>query len=119
MPSFTVKVPNGDEGEDLGAYEADYLPRVGDSFALFHPRLTGDGEHPFVGVVTAVWWEAFSKDHKYASNENKNVADATVWLAEESGAVTLYCDCTPEGREKWKVEADGRCENCGHIRGKP
>jgi hypothetical protein len=116
MPSFTVKVPNGDEGEDLGAFESDYLPRVGDSFALFHPRLTGNGNDPFIGVVTAVWWEAFAKGHKYASDDSKSVAEATVWLAEEAGAVTLYCDCSPKEREIFAVDASGQCDNCGHMR---
>jgi hypothetical protein len=116
MPSFTVKVPNGDEGEDLGAFESDYLPRVGDSFMLFHPRLTGESNHPFEGVVTAVWWEAYGKDHKYASDDSKSVATATVWLAEEGGAVTIYCDCSPQQRERFGIGDDNDCENCGHTR---
>jgi len=54
MPKFTVMVNDDDEGEDLGEYEADYLPRVGDGFALWHPRVCKDKDAPFLGVVEAV-----------------------------------------------------------------
>jgi hypothetical protein len=47
---MSEEVPNGDDGEDLGLYEADYLPRVGDKFFLFDPRLTGGGDQPFEAV---------------------------------------------------------------------
>jgi hypothetical protein len=116
MPSFVVMVPNGGDGEHLGEYEADYLPRVGDKFLLFHPMLTGSSDEPFEGEVAAVYWQAFFKDHKYATDTAKNVAEATVWLAEYGGAPKLWCDCTPEERQRWKLDERGLCENCGHER---
>lgn len=115
MPSFTVKVPNGDEGEDLGTFESDYLPRVGDDFLLYHPRVTGGSQYPLEAQVSSVVFEAYSKDHPFAP-EKKDTVDATVWLSEVGGAVKLYCDCTPEQREKWIVDAQGVCESCGHER---
>ena len=30
--------------------------------------------------------------------------------------IDLPVDCTEEQQVKWKKEADGRCESCGHIR---
>jgi hypothetical protein len=42
--------------------------------------------------------------------------ETTVWLTEEHAPPTLYCDCTEEEQVRWKVEADGRCESCGHMR---
>jgi hypothetical protein len=116
MPSFTIKVPNNDEGEDLGTYESDYLPRVGESFVLWHPRVCPNKDHPFCGVVSGVTHEVFDTDHVYAKGNSANVVTTVVWLAEEHGAPTLYCDCTEEERVKWKEEADGRCENCSHTR---
>jgi hypothetical protein len=124
MPSFVVKVPNGDDGEDLGVFEADYLPRVGDKFLLFHPKLTGSSSHPFEGEVSAICWEAFSKDHKYGAalaalhdaNADRSVAQATVWLAEYCGVPTIYCDCKPTAREHFGIDSSGDCVNCGHRR---
>ncbi len=113
MPIFSVKVPNGDDGEDLGEFESDCVPRAGDDFVLFHPRLCGNSSDPFVGTVSAVVHEAFSKDHRYASNKEKNTVTTSVWLVEEAAAPTLYCDCTSEERERYCIE-QGRCSNCGH-----
>jgi hypothetical protein len=50
MPRFIIKVPNDDEGEELGVYESDYLPRVGDPFALWHPRVCAKKDEPFLGI---------------------------------------------------------------------
>ena len=103
MPSYTIKVPNDDEGEDLGEYEADYLPRVGDQLVLWHQR------------VTAVTHEAWS-DPPGIKFPGRRRVDTTVWLGEEHAAPTLYCDCSEEQRLKYGVESDGRCANCGHVR---
>jgi hypothetical protein len=118
MPSYTIKVPNDDEGEDLGEYEADYLPRVGDPFVLWHPRVCAERDKPFCGVVSAVTHEVIHSSHPYALEHprGRRSVVTTVWLAEEHAPPTLYCVCTEEERSKWKVEADGRCENCGHMR---
>jgi hypothetical protein len=116
MPSFTIMVPNNDDGHDLGEYESDYLPRVGDPFVLWHRALSPDKEHPFCGVVQSITHEVFDKDHPYARGGNTpNVVVTTVWLVEEMSAPTLYCDCTSQEREQHGVE-DGRCTNCGHVR---
>jgi len=56
MSSFTIKVPNNYEGEDLGVYEADYLPRLGDPFTLWHPRVCPKKGEPFCGVGTSTRW---------------------------------------------------------------
>lgn len=112
MPSYTIKVHNNDEGEDLGEYEADYLPRVGDRVALMHPRVCPDRGHPFLGVVTAVDHDAYAGD----ARSEKGSVSTTVWLVEEYAAPTLYCDCSEEERKTWSVGEDGRCESCGHVR---
>lgn len=116
--SYLIKVPNNDEGKDLGEYQADYLPRVNDPFVLWHRMLSPDKEHPFCGIVQSVTHEAFDKDHPYARGGNTpGVVTTTVWLAEEMAAPTLYCDCTSQEREQHVVK-DGRCDNCGHVREK-
>jgi len=115
MPSFTIKVPNNDEGEDLGTYDSDYLPRVGDSFVLWHPRVCRDEHHPFCGVVEAVTHEAHHSGHTDSGAVNGDV-EVTVWLAEEHAAPTLYCDCFKEMQAVFGVDEDGDCENCGHTR---
>ena len=115
MPSYTIKVPNNDEGEDLGRFEADYLPRVGDRFTLWHPRVNPGKHNSFCGVVSAVDHEAI---FQAVEGGEDGYVTTTVWIAEEAPAPTLYCDCSEEERAKWKVEADGRCESCGHVRRK-
>jgi len=114
MPSFTIKVPNNDEGEDLGEYESDYLPRVGDPFVLWHPRVCPDKHQPFCGVVSAVTHEAnaVAPSGRVAA---VGTVDNIIWIVEEQAAPTLYCDCTEEQRAKHAV-VDGKCENCGHTR---
>jgi len=118
MPSFTIKVPNDDEGEDLGEYQADYLPRVGEPFVLWHPRLSSKSygpdkkDEPFCAVVSTVTHEAFNKNHPYA---RENVVTTTVWLVEEHAAPTLYCDCSGQERDLHGA-TDGECNNCGHAR---
>lgn len=115
MPSFTIKVPNDDEGEDLGSYESDYLPRVGDPFVLWHPRVCTKRE-PFCGVVSGVTHLTIDKDHPYGHQHAKaNVVETTVWLVEEHASPTLYCDCTEEDRARHGAP-DGECANCGHQR---
>lgn len=109
---FTIKVPNGDEGEDLGTYEAEALPRVGETFVLYHPRVCKD-DHPFVGKVDDVSWEAMHGSHKFANNPEHNYVDVTVWLVEDAPAPALYCDCSSNERELHGIDADGDCENCG------
>ena len=113
MSSFTIKVPNDDEGEDLGEYESDYLPRVGDPFVLWHPRVCRKKDEPFCGIVYLVMHETVDKKHPY---KGSNVVETSVWLMEEHAAPVLYCDCSEEDRVKWGADADGRCESCGHTR---
>jgi len=119
MPSFTIKVPNDDEGEHLGTYESDYLPRVGDPFVLWHPRVCAERDKPFCGVVSGVTHEVVHASHPYATGnypkgEQRSV-ETTVWLTEEHAPPTLYCDCTEEERARWGA-VEGQCENCGHAR---
>ncbi|SRR5579871_1124727 len=112
MPSYTIKVPNNDEGEDLGEYEANFLPRVGDRFTLWHPRVNGgkDGRYsPFCGVVSAV-------DHEANFDPEKGDVETTVWLVEEHAAPKLYCNCSEEERSRFGVDEDGDCGSCGHAR---
>jgi hypothetical protein len=117
MPSFTIKVPNDDEGEDLGEYVSDYLPRVGDPFTLWHPRVCRKKDEPFCAVVSGVTHEAFDKDHPYARGWNPaNVVATVVWLAEEHAVPTLYCVCSEEERVMSSVSKSGECANCGHAR---
>lgn len=113
MPSFTIKVPNDDNGEDLGEYEADYLPRVGNPFVLYHRRVSPREHEPFCGIVSMVTHQAIDKDYDRAPN---NSVVTTVWLVEEHAAPVLYCDCSEEERARHGVEDDGLCENCGHVR---
>jgi hypothetical protein len=107
MPSFTVKVPNDDEGEDLGEYESAYLPRVGDPFSLWHPRVCEHKDVPFLGVVHEVSHEAYCPD----PGEKVGSVHTTVWLIEEHAPPARYCDCSPDERAKYAVK-DGLCENC-------
>lgn len=111
MPSYTIKVPNNDEGEDLGEYESNYLPRVGDPFVLWHPRVCRGKHEPFCGVVSAVTHEAV-----HHNLDNPTAVDTTVWLVEEHSAPTLYCECTEVERVKHGMDADGSCANCGSTR---
>jgi len=122
MPKFTVKVNNDDEGEDLGEYEADYLPRVGDDFALWHPRVCEDEDATFLGVVDQVRHEATAGDKQPNGTYDVGVVHTTVWLVEEHAPPVLYCDCTPEERERLAkraelgdgqdVDEDGVCGDC-------
>lgn len=115
MPSYTIKVPNNDDGEDLGEYESDYLPRVGDQFTLWHPRVCQGKDHPFCAVVSAVTHEAVHKSHPFSRGEVRLV-DVIVWLAEEGGAPSLYCVCTETERAQHGVDINGVCVNCDHPR---
>jgi hypothetical protein len=113
MPtSFRIMVYNDDEGEDLGQFEADYLPRVGDDFALWHPRVCKDRDVPFLGVVNQVRHEAHVGERAWG-NDSYGVGSVstTVWLVEEFSTPTRYCDCSPAEREKWST-VDGLCESC-------
>lgn len=112
---FTIKVPNHDDGEDLGTFEAECLPRVGETFVLFHPRVCR-GDDPFVGKIDFVCWEAMHGSHKLANNRGENLAAATVWLVEDSAAPAFYCTCTSEERERHGVDKDSDCVNCGCTR---
>jgi hypothetical protein len=109
MGTFTVKVPNNNEGENLGEYRADFLPRVGDRFTLWHPRVNPGKHHPFCGVVSAV-------DHEVQFDADGGSVETVVWLVDEAPAPALFCDCTEEERAKWGVGEDRRCESCGHAR---
>lgn len=109
MPSFTIKVPNNDEGMDLGEYQADYLPRVGDRFSLMHPIVSPKKDYPFLGVVMAV-------DHEAVCEEDGNYVVTTVWLVEEYAAPTLYCDCSEEEQTQHGVDEGGGCGSCGRAR---
>jgi hypothetical protein len=110
LPSYRIKVPNHDDGEDLGLYEADYVPRVGETVPLLHPRVNPRKDEPFIGVVTHVDHEAYAAE----SGEKKGHAETVVWLAEEAGAPQLFCDCPEDGPIKWGRDERGTCENCGH-----
>lgn len=109
MPSFTIKVPNNDEGMDLGEYQSDYLPRVGDRFSLMHPIVSPKKDYPFLGVVMAV-------DHEAVCEEDGNYVVTTVWLVEEYAAPTLYCDCSEEEQAQHGVNESGDCGSCGRVR---
>ena len=119
MASFRIKVPNDDEGEDLGEYQSDYLPRVGEPFFLWHPRLGfdgSDGDHPFCGIVSEVVHEAqYAANGVERSGHPVSVVTTTVWLTEEHGAPKLFCDCSEDERKKYDA-VDGECQNCGHRR---
>lgn len=111
-PAFTVRVPNDGEGEGLGEYESYYLPRVGESFAIWHPRLCRDPLVPFLGVVTDVTHEAYATT---ADGDEVGIVSTVVWLSEEGATPTLYCDCSPE--ERWKHPVvDGHCDCCRGVR---
>lgn len=114
MPSYTIKVHNNDECEDLGEYDADYLPRVGEPIVLWHPRVSRDDDHPFLGVVSEVTHEAFLNvgvvDGKVL---NESYAETTVWLTEDHGTPTLYCVCSPKKSSAECEENDGICWDCG------
>ena len=113
MPSFKIKVSNHDEGENLGVYESDYLPRVGDPFVLWHPRVCPRKDEPFCAIVSGVTHETSVR--KDQSGQRHNVVETVVWLMEEYAAPVLFCDCTEEERVKYEV-IDGTCENCNHPR---
>jgi len=73
-------VPNHDDGEDLGVFQADCLPRVGEQFAVYHPRIC-DGSDPFVGTVGEVCWQAMHASHEFANTlEGENIAAALLQL---------------------------------------
>lgn len=110
MARYTIKVPNDDEGEDLGTFEADFLPRVGDQFVLLHPRVNPRKDEPFVGKVDAVTHEA------YATRGGDRHVTTTVWVVDEAAAPQLYCDCSEEERSRHGVDEDSNCESCGHRR---
>jgi hypothetical protein len=112
MLMFTVKVPNDDEGEDLGEYASDYLPREGERFAIWHPRVCKDEHVPFLGVVIEVTHEARCPD----PGEEVGSVHTTVWLGEEDAPPALYCVCTPEERQLRPV-VDGYCDECRGVRG--
>jgi hypothetical protein len=118
MSVFTIKVPN-DEGDDLGQYVSDYLPRVSDPFVLWHPRVCPKKDQPFCGVVSGVTHEVFNKDHPYAplveSGGRENEVTTVVWLVEDFAAPELLCVCSEEERAKYVLHAD-RCDGCGHRR---
>jgi hypothetical protein len=113
MPSYTIKVPNSDEGEDLGEYESDYLPSVGHEIILWHPRVCPDDRTPFLGVVEAVTHEAHDAE---PSLPGRSRVDVTVWVVEQHAPVKIYCDCSKEKCAAFGVDANGDCENCGHTR---
>jgi hypothetical protein len=106
MPSFILKVHDGDEGEEFGECSSDYLPRVGEPFQLWIKKLQARKDSPFCGLVTAVTHELLDTG-----------VVTTVWLAEEAGAVTMYCDCTEEAQQRWpSPDENGKCVNCGYER---
>lgn len=115
MPSFTIMVPNNDDGHDLGEYEADYLPRVGDPFSLMHPRLNPKKHHPFVGTVSMVTHEAYAPSIDEDGEKVPGYVNTTVWLIDEAPAPELFCDCTEAERAEHPV-VDGKCDNCGYTR---
>jgi len=111
MPAaYTVKVYDDDEGEDLGVYESPYLPRVGDDFILWHPRVCASEHNPFIGTVNKVTHEA-----RPGVDGAPGLVETIVWLVEEYAPAMLYCDCSPEDRARHGVE-DGHCTNCNGSR---
>lgn len=110
MSRYTIKVPNGDEGEDLGVYEG-CLPCVGDPIVLLHPRVNPRQHEPFVGKVALVTHDAY-----YGGEKEEGHVDTTVWVEDEAPAPQLYCDCAEEDRSRHGVDEDGDCENCRHRR---
>jgi len=109
MHTFTVKVPNDDEGEDLGEYESDFLPRVGDAFALWHPRVCKDEYTPFLGIVQSVSFDAYCGERGAAGDRKVGSVSVTVWLVEDGAPPQRYCDCRPE--EQRPLEG-GTCDDC-------
>ena len=123
MASFRIKVPNDDEGEDLGEYQSDYLPRVGEPFFLWHPRLGfdgSDGDHPFCGIVSEVVHEAqYAANGVERSGHPVSVVTTTVWLTEEHGAPN-YSATAPRmsGRSTTRSTASARTVGTGGAREK-
>lgn len=115
---FEVKVPDDDEGESLGTYEADTLPRPGDRFAIHgNPKVCLREHDYFIGVVDEVMWEATTYKVPRKTLNTPQVdggAVPTVWLREEAAKVIIYCECTPEERTRHQNvdDEDGRCGNC-------
>lgn len=117
MPSFLIKVPNDDDGESLGEYEADYLPRAGDEFTIYHPALTGDASTPFYGMVRKVAHEARCGARVKGEHDREmGAVDTTVWLVERSVERRLFCDCSPEEQLEHGEDDDGCCNFCGDER---
>ena len=53
--------------------ESDYLPRVGEDFALWHPRVCKDPDIPFLGVVESVTHEAYCGEPPGPEDKGKPV----------------------------------------------
>ena len=116
---FEIKVPDhGGDGESLGFCNADVLPRVGDAFLLYHPKVCGQKREPFEGKVDAIVWEAFYEDGLCK-------ADPTVWLIGGMSPVQVYCVCSEKEREGSRegheadldyIDKEGICFNCGDER---
>jgi hypothetical protein len=112
---FEVKVPDDDEGESLGEYEADTLPRPGERFAIYgNPKVCVHEHDYFIGVVDEVMWDATFDDPRDPKRPAR--VEPTVWLREEAAKVTVYCTCTTEERARHEGvdDEDGgtRCGNC-------
>jgi hypothetical protein len=125
MVRFEIRIPDGDDGTSLGVCTAEAIPRVGDAFVLYHPRVCPDPTTPFEGKVDAVVWEARKLTIATAS-AREIVADLPmVWIAENAGMVKLYCECTDAERAEKQTrhlcdpdfaDSNGVCFNCGDER---
>lgn len=109
---FEIRVPyGGGDGESLGACEAEALPRVGDTFLVYHPKVCRKEFEPFEGKVDAVVWE--TNPHLRKPPSSKLWADVVVWLVPSAVEVEIFCDCS-EAQRSIDPEIPLECLNCGH-----
>lgn len=107
MAMFEVRVPDTDEGEVLGDYEAECIPRVGERFCIDNHPAVCRGEHDtFIGVVESVEHYA-----RYTKGPGALSTKTVVWLREEHGAPAIYCTCANPP----PADAAGGCDDCGKI----
>jgi hypothetical protein len=104
MATFEVRVPNDDDGESLGMFDADTVPRIGERFCINgHPEVCRTANDCFIGIVDDVAYEATCS----AKGGGRWATDITVWLREEHGTPVLYCECTTPS-----PDAEGNCDDC-------
>lgn len=119
MPTFEIKVPNDDEGESLGDFCAEAVPRKGERFTIYaHPLVCKDGDH-FIGIVDDVQYDADC--HAWTPNgAGVWSVEITVWLHEENQAPVIYCTCSAERIAKMEAREagsldEGACSDCRKV----